>query len=116
MIETDIVVGSGLKLSCSRGELARQLAIVARAVSTRTAVQVLLGIQLRAEGGRLHLAATDMELSLRSSLPAEVASEGVAVVPGRLLVELARLLPEGEVSIEHRPEEGAVRIECGPAS
>lgn len=116
MIETDIVVGSGLKLTCSREELTQRLAVVARAVSTRTAVQVLLGVLLRAEEGRLHLAATDMELSLRTSLDAEVEGEGAVVVPGRLLVDLARLLPPGEVSIEHRAEEGAVRIECGPAS
>ena len=115
MIETDIVVGSGMKISCSRDELNQRLTIVSRAVSSRTSVQVLLGVLLRAESGQLHLAATDMELSLRTSLAAEVEGEGAVVVPGRLLVELARLLPEGEVSIEHRADEGVVRIECGTA-
>jgi DNA polymerase-3 subunit beta len=116
MIDTETVVASGMKLTCSRDELAQRLGLVARAVSTRTSVQVLLGVLLRAEGGRLHLAATDMELSLRASLDSEVEDEGAVVVPGRLLVELARLLPEGEVAIEHRAEEGVVRIECGSAS
>ncbi len=116
MIETDIVVGSGMKVTCSREELADRLALVSRAVSTRTAVQVLLGVQLRAEEGRLHLAATDMELSLRTSLDAQVEGEGAVVVPGKLLVDLARLLPEEDVQIEHRAEEGTVRIECGSAS
>jgi DNA polymerase III subunit beta len=116
MIETDIVVGTGMKVACSRDELADRLGVVARAVSTRTAVQVLLGVMLRAETGRLHLAATDMELSLRASLESEVEDEGAVVVAGRLLVELAKLLPPGEVTIEHRPEESIVRIECGSAS
>jgi DNA polymerase-3 subunit beta len=116
MIETEAMVGSGMKLICSRDELAQKVALVARAVSTRTSVQVLLGVLLRAEAGQLHLAATDMELSLRVSLEAEVEDEGTAVVPGRLLVELARLLPGGEVSIEHRGDEGVVRIDCGSAS
>src|SRR5918994_3300263 len=101
MIDTEVVVGSGMKLTVSRDELAQKLGLVSRAVSTRSSVQVLLGVLLRAEGGRLHLAATDMELSLRASLDAEVEDEGTAVVPGRLLVELARLLPDNEVSIEH---------------
>jgi DNA polymerase-3 subunit beta len=57
-----------------------------------------------------------MELSLRSSLEAQVDGEGAVVVPGRLLVDLARLLPAGEVTIEHRAEEGVVRITCGPSS
>jgi DNA polymerase III beta subunit-like protein len=63
MIETDIVVGTGLKATVGRTELGEKLGVVARAVSTRSAVQVLLGVLLRAEAGRLHLAATDMELS-----------------------------------------------------
>jgi DNA polymerase-3 subunit beta len=116
MIETDVVVGSAMKLTCSRDELNQRLAVVSRAISARTSVQVLLGMHLRAEAGRLHLAATDMELSLRVSLDAEVEEEGAVVVPGRLLVELARLLPEGEVTIEHRAEEGILRVDSGSSS
>jgi DNA polymerase-3 subunit beta len=117
MIETDMVaVGSGMKVTCSRDDVVTRLAIVSRAVSTRTTVLVLGGILLRAENGQLHLAATDMELSLRTSFEANVEGEGAVVVPGRLLVELARLLPDEEVQIEHRAEEGVVRIECGSAS
>jgi DNA polymerase-3 subunit beta len=112
-METEVMVGSGMNISCSRDELVQKLGVVARAVSTRTAVQILAGVLLRAEGGQLHLAATDMELSLRSSMEAQVEGEGSVVVPGRLLVDLARLLPESDVTIEHRVEEGIVRIACG---
>jgi DNA polymerase III subunit beta len=117
MIDTDVVaVGSGMKVTCSRDELVQKLAIVSRAVSTRATVLVLGGILLRAEGGELQLAATDMELSLRTAFDADVEGEGAVVVPGRLLVDLARLLPDEDVQIEHRAEEGVVRIECGSAS
>jgi DNA polymerase-3 subunit beta len=115
MIETATVTGSALKITCSRDELIRQLAIVSRAASTRTAVQVLAGILLRSESGKLHLSATDMEISLRTSLEVEVATEGAVVVPGKLLVDLARLLSGEEVSIEHRQGEGVVEIVSGSA-
>src|SRR3954451_3320720 len=108
MTSTDVMVGSDLRLTCARDELVQKLSVVARAVSTRTAVQILSGVLLRAEGGELRLAATDMEVSLRSSLEAEVGGEGAAVVPGRLLVDLTRLLPEDEVVIEHRAEENVL--------
>ena len=112
----EATVGSGLKITCARDELAQKVAVVTRAVSTRASVQILAGVLLRAEAGRLTLAATDMDLSLRSSLDAEVEADGDVVVPGRLLVDLTRLLPEDDVVLEHRADEGVVQITCGPAS
>ena len=116
MIDSEVIVGTGLRISLSRDELASRLAVVARGVSTRTAVLVLGGIQLRAEGGRLNLAATDMELSLRASVEASVEGEGTAVVPGRLLLDIARSLPDGDVTIEHRPDEAVVVVTAGSAN
>jgi len=116
MIDSEIVVGTGLRITVAKDELAAKLAIVARGVSTRTTVLVLGGIQLRAEGGQLHLAATDMEVSLRATVDAQVADEGVVVVPGRLLLDIARSLPDGDVTIEHKPEEAAVAITAGTAN
>src|SRR5437016_544507 len=118
MIESNTVVGTemGMKIICRQEELAQKLGVVSRAVSARATVQILSGVLLRAEGGQLQLAATDMELSLRSSLEAQVDGEGAVVVPGRLLVDLVRLLPSDEVTLEHRAEEGVVHVTCGPSS
>jgi DNA polymerase III subunit beta len=116
MIESNTIVGTGMKVVCQRDELAQKLGVVARAVSTRASVQILSGVLLRAEAGRLHLAATDMELSLRSSLDAQVEGDGAVVVPGRLLVDLVRLLPESEVTVEHRADESVVRVTSGASS
>jgi DNA polymerase-3 subunit beta len=113
MIETDTVVGSGFKAVASRDELTAGLQIVGRALSSRQTVQVLGGVLVRAEDGRLHLSATDMELSLRASLPAEIEEEGVAVIPGRLLADLAKVLPSDEVTLEYRPEENQLIVTCG---
>lgn len=116
MMEANTMVGTGMKVVCQRDDLAQKLGVVARAVSTRANVQILSGVLLRAEAGRLNLAATDMELSLRSSLEAQVEGEGSVVVPGRLLVDLVRLLPENDVTFEHRVEENVLRVTCGPSS
>jgi len=116
MIESKTIVGTGMKVVTQRDELAQKLGVVARAVSTRASVQILSGVLLRAEGGRLHLAATDMELSLRSSLDAQIEGEGSVVVPGRLLVDLVRLLPDNEVTIEYRAEESVVHVTSGPST
>jgi DNA polymerase-3 subunit beta len=116
MIDTEVLVGSGLRITVRREELVQRLAVVSRALSSRASVQILSGILLRPEGGELQLAATDMELSLRASLPAEVEGEGAIVLPGRLLVEIARQLPTDEVVLEHKVDESVVHLTCGTAN
>src|SRR6267154_1869134 len=116
MIDSETVVGTGLRITVSKDELAAKLAVVARAVSTRTTVLVLGGIQLRAEAGQLHLSATDMEVSLRATVEAQVAAEGTVVVPGKLLLDIARSLPDSDVTIEHKPEEAVVVVTAGTAN
>jgi DNA polymerase-3 subunit beta len=116
MTSIDSVVATSMKLTCAKEELAEKLQVAGRGVSTRASVQILAGILLRAAGGQLSLSATDMEISLRVSLDAQVEDEGSVVVPGRLLVDIVRLLPPGEVTISHRAEEGVIELVCGTAS
>jgi DNA polymerase III subunit beta len=116
MVPTDTVALSTMKVVCGKDEFSEKLQLVGRGVSARTNVQILAGVMLRAAGGRLHLSATDMEISIRDSLDAQVQDEGAVVVPGRLLVDIVRLLPAGEVTLEHRAEEGVARLACGSAS
>src|SRR3982750_1807801 len=98
MSSVDTVVRTRMKVTCGKDELAAKLGIVGRGVSTRTSVHILTGGKLEAADGRLSLAATDMEISLRVSVGAEVDDGCTVVVPGRLLVDIVRLLPPGEVT------------------
>src|SRR6188472_3066537 len=116
MIDSETVLADLLKLRVSQEALVERLALVARAVSTRTPLLVLAGIRLRLENGTLEVAATDMELSLRTSLEADVDGEGEVVVPGRLLLDIVRSLPASDVSIEQHSDESVLLIEAGSAS
>ncbi|MFL5915364.1 MAG: DNA polymerase III subunit beta [Gaiellaceae bacterium] len=116
MIESDIAVGAALRITCTKEDLVQGLSIVGRAVSTRTAIQILSGILLEARGEDLRLAATDMELSLRATVSARVEGDGAVVLPGRTLVDIARLLPGDDVTIEHSAAESVVHIASGSAS
>jgi DNA polymerase III subunit beta len=116
MIETDIVVGAGLRISCAQDELAQALGVVSRALSTRSSVQILSGVLLEARGAELRIAATDMELSLRASISGEIEGDGAIVLPGKTFVDIARLLPGNDVTIEHRPTESVVHVTAGSAA
>jgi DNA polymerase-3 subunit beta len=110
---TDMATGTAMSITCSKSELAAALGVVSRAVSTRGAVQVLGGILLRPDDGKLTLAATDMEISLRASLSGAVAGDGSVVVPGRLVTDLVRLLPDDTVTLAHEEGEGVLTVTSG---
>src|SRR5207248_4679308 len=115
MIETETVVGAGLRITCSKDELVQALGVVSRAVSTRTSVQILSGILLEAANSELKVAATDMELSLRATLPARVEGDGAIVLPGKTLADIARPLPaDGGPAVPKAAESAALRS-CGRA-
>jgi DNA polymerase-3 subunit beta len=103
-----------VKLSTSSQELLAQLQVVARVASTRSAVQALSGVQIAAEDS-VQLRATDMEVGLRVPLEATVERTGTVVLPARLLLDVVRQLPGGDVSLELRPSEQDVEVVAGPA-
>ena len=106
-----------MKLSLSAAELLAQLQTATRVASTRSAVQALSGVMISAHADSpAELLATDMEIGLRVPLEAEVDSPGVAVLPARLLLDVARSLPADTLTMELRGTEQDVELICGPAT
>jgi DNA polymerase III subunit beta len=105
-----------LKLTTKREDLVSKLSTVSRAVSTRATTQALSGILLSAGQGRVTLSATDLDMGLTTALDAEVATEGSVLLPGRLLADVVRLLPDPTVEIEAREAERDVEIRSGSSS
>jgi DNA polymerase-3 subunit beta len=105
-----------VKISLEREVLLTQLQTVSRVASTRSAIQALSGIQIVASSTGCELRATDMDVALRVPLEAEVAREGVVVLPARLLVDVIRALPAAQVSLELRPAEQDIEIMSGNAT
>ncbi|HEX6459137.1 MAG TPA: DNA polymerase III subunit beta [Thermoleophilaceae bacterium] len=104
-----------MKFSVSRDQFLSQLGIAVRGVSTRSAIQTLAGVMIRAEGGSLELQATDMELGIRVRVETAPERDGAVVLPGRLLLDVVRSLPQDDLSLEHRTSEQDVEVVSGPA-
>jgi DNA polymerase-3 subunit beta len=113
---TDLASNTALRVTCARADLATALGTVARALSSRGAVQVLSGVLLEGKDGRLTLAATDMEISLRAEITADVSGDAAVVVPGRLVADLVRLLPADSVTLGFEAGEGTLTVESGSHS
>ncbi len=105
-----------MKISLAREPFLNQLQTVARVASTRSAIQALSGVQFAASAVGCELRATDMDVSLRVPLEAEVVREGVIVLPARLLLDVVRSLPASEVSLELRTAEQDVELISGKAT
>jgi DNA polymerase III subunit beta len=106
-----------MKLSLSASELLAQLQTTTRVASARSAVQALSGVMISAlEGSKPELLATDMEIGLRVPLDAEVTRPGSAVLPARLLLDVARSLPSQQLTLELRAAEQDVELICGPTT
>jgi DNA polymerase III subunit beta len=105
-----------MKLSISRDTFLAALQVVGRAVSSRSTLPSLSGVKLTATSEELTLAATDTELGLTMNV-AEVAveTEGTLLLPGRLLGDVVRSLPSGEVSLALRSEQRDVELTAGGA-
>ena len=88
-----------MRISCPKDDLLQRLQVVSRGVSQRSSVQILSGVLIDAASAEapVQLAATDMELSVRAKLLADVHEPGRVVVPGRLLLDIVRHLPAQQV-------------------
>jgi len=102
-----------VKFRVERDALGEAVAWVARALPARPVIPVLSGLHLEAAGAGLTLSCFDYEVSARVAVPAEIDEPGTALVPGRLLAEIARSLPPQLVEVSSSAD--MVRLACGSA-
>jgi DNA polymerase-3 subunit beta len=89
-----------VKVSCLQENLSKGLAIVGRAVSSRSSLPVLSNVMLATDGGRLKLSATNLEIGINCWVGAKVGEEGAVTVPARLLTEFVNSLPPEPIDLE----------------
>ena len=105
-----------MKIEVDKTGFLSAFGVAVRGASTRSAVQTLAGVMVKAEGGHVELQATDLELGVRIETEAQVEREGSAVVPGRLLLDVVRSLPSERATVEYRSSQGDVAVTSGSAS
>ncbi|MEO8504188.1 MAG: DNA polymerase III subunit beta [Acidobacteriota bacterium] len=88
-----------MELRLNRAEFLAELLPMQGIVERRTTIPVLSHLLLRAVGDKLHIAATDLDVSLTSSVTAEVKREGGVAVQAKKFVEIIRSLVGDEVKL-----------------
>src|SRR2546421_6810017 len=89
-----------MEFSVKNFDLLQELSLTQGVVERKTTIPILGNILCEAAGNKLTMTATDLELSIRTSCEAKVKKEGAGTIPAKKLLELVRLLPEGEIKFK----------------
>ncbi|MCB1474125.1 MAG: DNA polymerase III subunit beta [Rhodobiaceae bacterium] len=105
-----------MRVTLERSALVKGLTHVHRVVERRNTIPILSNVLLKADNGALQLRATDLDLEVTESVPAEVAQPGATTVPAHTLYDIVRKLPEGaQVSLSSGSDGTSVELEAGRA-
>jgi len=84
-----------MKFTIQREVLLQPISQVVGVVERRQTLPVLANFLISAQGKRLSVTGTDMEVELIATVKADIQSEGEITVPARKLVDIVRMLPDG---------------------
>lgn len=101
-----------MEFSVSKADLVRELNLSQAIVDKKTTIPILSNILFQANGDRVVLTATDLELGLQSSCPARVQKAGAGTIPAKRLLEYVALLPEAEIHVKFLENQWASLV-CG---
>lgn len=105
--------GSPVKIRLDRDVLAEAVAWTARSSPTRPSVPILAGLLVKAADGQVVMSSFDYETSAQITVKADVIEDGVALVSGRLLADIARSLPGKPVDVT--ADASRMELVCGSA-
>ncbi|MCH2314040.1 MAG: DNA polymerase III subunit beta [Dehalococcoidia bacterium] len=101
-----------MHVSCLQQNLSRALAIVGRAVATRSNLPVLQNVKISTEDGMLVLTGTNLDIAITTRIGAQVETEGEITIPARLLSDFVNSLPDDRIEIKSVVEPLSVSLDC----
>jgi len=102
-----------MKATIERATLLKSLGHVQSVVERRNTIPILSNVLIEArDDGSLRLMATDLDLQVDESVPANVTQAGATTVSAHTLFDIVRKLPEGS-QVEIAAAEGKMQIVAG---
>src|SRR5437764_14608121 len=101
-----------MEFTVRRFDLLQELTLIQGVVERKTTIPILANVLVHAEGGELRIAATDLEIGLKSVCASKTTVPGTITLPAKRLYEIVRALPDKEIKFT-RGEANWVTITCG---
>ena len=89
-----------MQFTASRDELLKELSLVQGIVERKNTIPILANVLIEATEDKVHFAATDLDVGLRSSLDAEVQEAGALTLSAKKLFEIVRAVPEKTIEVK----------------
>ena len=103
-----------MRVTLERSALLKSLSHVHRVVERRNTIPILSNVLLRAKDGALELKATDLDVEVVETVPAEIGEPGGTTVAAHLLYDIVRKLPEGQqAALETQGGDGTLQLRAG---
>ena len=103
-----------MRVTIERAALLKALNHVQSVVERRNTIPILSNVLVQASAGAIKLTATDLDVEVVESVPADVAQDGATTVPAHMMYDIVRKLPDGsQLEIEQGPDEGRLAIFTG---
>src|ERR1043166_3918715 len=101
-----------MEFTVRKFDLLQELTLIQGVVERKTTIPILANVFMHAEGGEVGIAATDLEIGLKSICVSKTTVPGTVTLPAKRLYEIVRALPDKEIRIK-RGEANWVTITCG---
>src|SRR5947208_651949 len=90
-----------MKINVERGAFLKALGHVQSVVERRNTIPILSNVLIEAAKGRLKLTATDLDIEIVESIPADVLRNGAATAPAHMLYDIVRKMPDRTDALRH---------------
>jgi DNA polymerase-3 subunit beta len=101
-----------MEFTVRKFDLLQELTLIQGVVERKTTIPILANVLVRAEGGELRIAATDLDIGLKSVCVSKTTVPGTITLPAKRLYEIVRALPDKEIRFK-RGEANWVTLTCG---
>ncbi len=88
-----------MKIRIDRNDFLKELTLINGIVEKKSTIAILSNMHIKAENERLYLKGTDLEVGLTVSIKADIEEEGVVIVPAKVIFDIVKVLPEGELTL-----------------
>src|ERR687885_2828184 len=100
-----------MELTVRKFEILRELNLTQGVVEKKTTIPILANLLMEANGESIYLAATDLEVGIKTSCPAKVKNEGAITTPAKNFLDIIRSLPDADIKIK-KLDNNWIQINC----